>query len=459
MMRAPLDKNPIPRLAQTPARHRRRLAAEGGSILIEVLVSSMLLVIAAVGVFSAFDAGARSTAEERHRSRAEGLAQADLARMRTMRISALSNLYETKTVTIEETAYTVTSAAEFQTDETGTASCVEGKAKADYIQIRSTVTWPSVGSRPPVVAQSLVAPPNGTVATERGALAVQVVDAHDIGIEGVGLTGTGAGSFSGVTGKDGCSIFGNLPAGEYTLTLSGPTLVDGNGKPPAPETTSVVAEGTNTLVLQYDAPGSIEATFKTRVGGELVPSSADTVVAFNSGMDLPKAFGNPGVREPTVLATTLFPFISPYAVYAGTCEGNDPSQLGVSAPPGTVAEAVVTAKGTTKVVLELPALHLRALSGVNAENPGEPVEGATVKIADTKCNAEEPVIRTETTDAEGALPDPGLPFSTYEVCVAAGKQHVIATEVDVPFDPEEMKAGTELNAYLGNPTAEEGGCP
>lgn len=452
MTTPPLDKD-------TRGRPRRPLVDEQGSVILEVLVSSILLVIAAVGIFSAFDAGARSTAEERHRSQAEGLAQADLARMRTMRISDLSNLLQTKTVMVEETPYTITSVAEFQTDETGTASCVEGKAKADYIEIRSTIRWPSIGSRPPVVAQSLVAPPNGTVQTARGALAVQIVDAHGAGIEGVGLTGNGAGTFNGATGPNGCAIFGNLPAGEYTLTLSGPTLVDGNGKPPAPEPTSVVAESTNTLVLQYDAPGSIEAKFQTRVGGELVPSSADAVVVFNSGMELSKAFGNPGVREPAVIATPLFPFTSPYAVYAGTCEGNSPSQPGVPAPPGTVAEATVPAKGTAEVILELPALHLTALSGTGAENPGEPVEGAAVKISDIKCEEAEPVVRTASTNAQGSLPDPGLPFSTYDVCVASGGKHVTATEVAVPFNPEEMQAGTELKAYLGSPEAEEGGCP
>jgi Tfp pilus assembly protein PilV len=458
VMRAPLDKNPIGQLARAIGRRYREIDGERGGVIIEVLVSSILLVITAVGVFSAFDAGARSTAEQRHRSRAEGIAQADLARMRTMKISDLSNLHETKSVTIEETDYTVVSSAEFQTDETGTATCDESKAKADYIQIRSTITWPSIGERPPIVAQSLVAPPNGSISTESGALAVQVVNAKDVGIEGVGLTGTGAGSFNGVTGPNGCAIFGNLPDGEYTLTLSGPTLVDGDGKPPAPETTSVVAESTNTLVLQYDAPGQIEASFETRVGGELVPSSADAVVLFNSGMELPKAFGEPGAPQATVTATPLFPFASPYAIYAGTCGGNDPGQEGVAAPPGTVAEGVVSANGSTKVTIELPALHLTAWDGDGAASPGEPVAGAEVLIIDTKCEPGNPVVRTATTDASGALPDPGLPFSTYEVCVSDGAKRVTAVEVAVPFDPEDMAAGTELDAYLNHPSAEAGKC-
>lgn len=284
---------------------------ERGSVLIEVLVSAILLVITAVGVFGAFDAGTRSTAEQRHRAQADGLAQADLARLRTMRISDLSNLLETKVVTIDGTPYTIQSIASFEEDSTGTASCENGEPKADYIQIRSTVTWPSIGNRAPVVAQSLVAPPNGSISAESGSLAVQIVDAEDAGIEGVGLTGTGAGAFNGVTGSNGCAIFGNLPDGEYTLAVSGPTLIDRDGKLPQAQSTSVVAESTNTVVLQYDEPGDVTAKFETRVGGKLAPSSADAIVAFNSGMTVARVFGAPGTPQAEVTATPLFPFTSP----------------------------------------------------------------------------------------------------------------------------------------------------
>src|SRR4029077_9354958 len=212
---------------------------------------------------SSFEAGTRSTAEERHRAQAEGLAQADLTRMRTMRISDLSNLHQSKVVTIEKTPYTITSAAEFETDKTGTASCEKGTASADYIQVCSTITWPSLGSRAPLVEQSLGGPPNGSVSEHSGSLAIQVEDAENAGIEGVGLTGTGAGTFSGTTGETGCVIFGDLPEGSYMLTstIVGSSLVDHNGDPPKPQETSVVGESTNTLALQYDEAGSVTAEF------------------------------------------------------------------------------------------------------------------------------------------------------------------------------------------------------
>lgn len=431
---------------------------EQGSVLVEVLVSSILLVITAVGVFSAFDAGARSTAEEKHRAQAEGLAQADLTRLRTMRISDLSNLHETKVVTIEKTAYTVESAAEFQTDSTGTATCEDGVASADYIQIRSTVTWPSIGSRDPVVQQSLVAPPNGSVSAESGSLAIQIDNAKNEGIANVWLTGTGAGTFTGVTSEGGCAVFGNLPAGNYTLVLSGPTLVDPDGEAPEPQSTSVVEESTNTLSLQYDEPGEIDVAFETRIGGELVPSEAGSVVAFNSGMSAAKIFGS-GTPSPEVAATSLFPFASAYSVYAGSCEENNPSLAGESVSEGAIAEPIVPAGGSVTATIELPALHVVAWNGTGVAEPGERVAGAEVEVEDTKCTEGGPQVRTYVTDSNGELPDPGLPFSTYRVCVAAGGKHVDKAGIAVPEKPEELEAGTIHNVFLGSVEAETGACP
>jgi Tfp pilus assembly protein PilV len=436
-------------------RAKSQIENERGSILLEALVSGILLVITAVGVFSAFDAGTRASAEERHRAQAQGLAQADLARLRTMRVSALSNLHQSKVVTLEKTPYTVESVAEYETDKTGTASCKAGTASADYIQIRSTIRWPSLGSRAPVVEQSLVAPPNGSVSAKSGSLAVQIEDAANEGVEGVGLSGTGAGTFTGVTGSNGCEIFGDLPAGNYTLTLTGASLVDKNGEAPKPQSTSVVEEATNTLALQYDFGGTVAVSFQTRVGGVLVPSSADSVVAFNSGMQKAKAFGMAGTPKAEVTASPLFPFTSAYSVYAGTCKEDNP---GEAAPEAAIGEPIVGAKTSTPVTVELPALHLTAWSGTEAA-PGGPVEGAQVKVTDTKCAVEAPDVRTFTTNVKGELPDPGLPYSTYNVCVAGGGKHVSVAGLQVPAKAEELAAGTTLNVFLGAAGAEAGACP
>jgi Tfp pilus assembly protein PilV len=347
-----------------------KMENQRGSILLEALVSGIMLVIAAVGVFKAFDAGTRASAEERHRAQAEGLAQTDLTRMRTMRISDLSNLHGSKVVTIEKTPYTITSVAEYETDKTGTASCEKGTSSADYIQIRSTITWPSLGSRNPVVEQSLVAPPNGSISENSGALAIQFEDAENNGIEGVVLSGSGPATFSGTTGETGCVIFGNLPAGNtYTLssTIPGNELIDKNGQPPKTETgLSVVGESTSTKAFQYDEAGEAVAKFVTTVGGKQVGSTADAIVAANEGMQVPRVFGSPGTREEEVVAKPLFPFTSAYSFYAGTCKEDNP---GLSAPDEAFGEPEVQPGGKATMTIELPPLNFTAWTGKKS-SPG-----------------------------------------------------------------------------------------
>ena len=205
-----------------------------------------------------------------------------------------------------------------------------------------------------MVSASLVAPPNGSISANSGGLAIAVEDADNVGIPGVGISGSGAGSFTGTTGSTGCVIFGNLPAGTYTVTVSGVAsgLVDRDGNAPGPVTTSVVGESTNTLVLQYDDPGDIPVTFRTRnYSNQLVASAADSIVVFNTGLSVARVFGTVGSQQTTLTAAPMFPFTSDYAVYAGTCEGDNPNPSGLDPPPAPAAigSALVPPGGTAPV--------------------------------------------------------------------------------------------------------------
>ena len=166
------------------SRGKPRFGRESGFALVEVVVSAVIVMILASGTLFAIEATQRTSVEERHRATAHGLAQEDQARMRAFRISALSNYSETRTVEADDGTYTVSSRADFVTDSTGTASCEQNTASADYIRISSTVTWPSIGARPPILIQSIVAPPNGAIAANRGALAVAVTGGQDQPIPG-----------------------------------------------------------------------------------------------------------------------------------------------------------------------------------------------------------------------------------------------------------------------------------
>ncbi len=394
---------------------------EAGIVLVEIVVSAMLLIIVALGVFTAFDVGTRSSAEERHRARAHSLAEADVARMESMRIADLATLNQTRTVTQDGLDYTIDSKAEFVTEDASTSTCAAGTGSRDYQRVSATVTWATIGTRPPVVVSRIVSPPNGSVVPNSGSLLVSVDNAVGASVSGVTLTGSGAGSFTGTTGPTGCVLWRNLPAGNYTMSIAGAASgkVDPNGDPPSPRAVSVVAQSTNTVALEYDTPGRIaNVTFRTEPYGNaaLITSGTESIVVDHSSMDTVKVFTPPGGGRATSFTTTstLFPFPAPsaYNVYAGTCNANYPG------PGDALASLVVPAGGTAtlptnKPYIQLPALHLTVYGGSNTSSPR--VANATVKVRDLGCGN---FLREMTTNTNGQLADPGLPWSTYSVCVS-----------------------------------------
>lgn len=424
----------------------------------EVVISAVLVVLIAVGVLGGLDSAGRASAEERHRAQAHALAQADQARMRAMSISDLSGFAQVRTVVDDGARYTIDSGTQYVSDETGTSSCEPGVASADYIQITSTVTWATMDTRPPVVSKSIIAPPNSSVTANSGALALSVVDSESNGIAGITISGTGPKNFSAVTGPTGCIIVGNLPAGNYSVTPSVGSRVNKDGLGSQATTTSVTAQSTNTVVLQYDQPGSIPVTFTTRVSGSLVASAANGIVAFHTGMTVARTFG-PGLGATPVsqiTATPLFPFTSPYTVYAGSCVGNNPDPAGTRDPAilPALADVIVPRGGSAAAVVQLPALHLTVYSGTGAASPGAPQPSPVVRIRSETCPSAP--WRTLPTNALGQLQNPGLPWGSYSVCaqnVNGNRRHLV-TGVSV----RDLTAGTAMALYTNN-TLDRNPCP
>lgn len=434
-------------------------AGEAGFSLVEIIVAALLLVIASIGIFTALESAGRAGAEERHRSQAYQVAQQDQARLRATKVTSLVGLSQTRPVTVDGDAYTVKSATKFITDSTSTQSCDSGTASADYLRVTTTVTWPSIGSRPPVVIESIIAPPTGSFDETTGALAVAVRDGQGVGVPDIPLSGSGAGSFSGTTGDNGCAIFVNLPSGNYTLTPSASAFVDKDGNAPGSIATSVVAQSTNSVALQLDRPGSIDVTFQTKIGTTLSPSTADSVVVFNTGMTTAKSFGTVGNRLATVTATPLFPFSSQDTVYAGTCTGNNPA--GDSIAPGAAASVLVNPGGPASAApITLPALNLTVWKGTSSTNTVGAMSNARVTITDKNCKISgSGVKRVLSTNASGKLADPGLPYGTYDVCVSGVPSGTTIRRVTTTnLAVKNTTNPTSLNVYLGG-SFNTGACP
>jgi Tfp pilus assembly protein PilV len=431
-----------------------RPCPEAGFALIEVLVSALVATLLAGAALTLLGASAHQASDQRQRSAAYAVAQEDQARLRSLRVPTLNRLSQTRTVTVGGTDFTVASTGQFVNDTTGTASCGQGSSSADYVKATSSVTWPGMGGRPPVVIQSIIAPPTGSLDPNHGTLTIAATNAQGAPISGIGVSGSGAGTFSGSTDSAGCAVFADQNAGNYTLSPSGGAgLIDKDGNAPSPQTISVISGTTNTVALQYDQGGSIPVTFKTRIGSSptLVNSTADSVVVFNTGMTSAKSYGSPGgARLTTVTATPLFPFTSPDTVYAGSCTGNNPNPNSLPNPPGAAAMASVTVPsgGSAPAQVQLPALNLTVFSGTGPTIPGSAVSNAHVIVNDTTCA----VKRTYFTNTSGKLADPGLPWSSnsgYTVCVDNGSRRKTTSGVLV----QDLANGTTLNVYMGTGTS------
>ena len=393
----------------TISRCRRALAGlrhdESGFGLIEVVVSSLLLMLVASGVYLGLDAASATSGVNKHRTMATAIAQQDQDRMRAMAVGELSNYRDSASSTVGPVTYTVVSSSSWITDDTGTASCTSGAARAHYLRIASSVTWPGMDVKP-VTIESVVAPPAGSFGTNLGSLAVQVRDRNGAGVPGVAVSLSGARSYTDVTNEIGCVLWGYLPVGNYDVTLSRLGYVDHDAVATPRKVAGVVGEATSTIAFDYDLGGRIQANYETLVGGAPAPANGSAFTAVTAHLPVPlPAFGD-GAPHASYTTGLVFPFTDPYGVYAGSCAGADPIRSGQGAQL-----AQVTPGGVTPVTLREPPIDLQVI------RDRLPVAGATVKLTGTGdgCGA----LPARTTGADGYLTDRAFPYGPYAVCVQA----------------------------------------
>jgi len=393
--------------------------AEAGFALIEVLVSAIVVVIAAAGALGLLQAMTSAAGEQRQSSQAYAIAQEDQARLRSMQLSMLNHLDQKRLITLNGMTFTVRSTGLFINDKTATVSCAGESISADYAQVTSVVTWPGMNSEDKAVIRSIVSPSPGSLDTKNGTLVVSVNNEKKEPKPGVVLK---VGALSGTTNAEGCATFPDLPAGNYNLESFGETanLVGTNSNYQEKTEAGVPVSGKKTVLLTYDQPGTIPVKFIYRVlsTGGFKETFADSVVAFHATMKAAKVVGTPGgPKLAEIKAFPLFPFTSPYSLYAGSCANNKPT---TSEGEAVAMKNVVAPAGESvlPVTLQLPALDL------TVNQSSKPLSGANVVITDTGCS----VKRTYTTDASGkSIPvgakeiNPSLPWGTYKICADNGK--------------------------------------
>lgn len=390
---------------------------ESGATLIEVLVSAVLVAMLSVGVLEGLDAADAQSGNTKARSVAAQLAQEDQERLRAFRARELSNHRETRTRTVAGVPYTITSRADWVTDENGARSCTNSSARADYLQIGSTVTWPAMRGAKPAQLRSIYAPPNGSFGDE-GSLGVQIVDRNASGLPGIAVDITGPRNLSDLTDSEGCVFFGYLPQGNYTVKFSKPGYVDTNGVNAVQRVVGVQNETTQLQTIDYDVAGGANLQVVTKKAGVEHAATSTTMVLGHTRLASPGAkFLTSGTAIQNWVTPTqvpsLFPFTSAYSAYTGNCTGANPADYRLQGA-NTVAAAVNVSPGvtpSTPVKVIEPSLRLKLPTGSPfAAFPAGWVVKLTAKA--TGCGG----TTNYGIDSAGWVTPLGLPYGIYDVC-------------------------------------------
>src|SRR3954447_9240175 len=339
------------------------MRAQDGFGLIEVLVSALVVISAALAVGTAFDAAGHASGRDRNRAVAAGLAQGDQERLRGMDPGDLNamitNPPPARPVTSGNVVYSVASTVSAQNDPEATPDCGGDSSSASYVELTSTVSWPNMKIKP-VVEQSLTSvPPDGN----GGRIVVAVQDRNSAPEQGTTVNLTGTRTDTATTSAKGCVSWDNVPPGSAHVSISRPGYVDVDGDPTWDKDVTVTTNRTTSIgPVNYDQAGSAHVTFTT--AGATVAGWTNRITLTQPGVSGARQFGTPTVF-PTFIDTpaapmNLFPFTSSYGFWAGDCAAEDPANNGSN--PGAVS-ARINPGATTPVTITLPSINLTVKFG------------------------------------------------------------------------------------------------
>ncbi len=399
-------------------RLRRAAAHERGDTLIEVLVGAALLLVIAGGVVSGLTVFGHESANQRQHSQADALAQQAEGQLRGEQLSQLATLVaagsagSTSNVTLDGTAYTITNTASYVARTGTTSSCTaSGSGNADYIKTVSTVSWNGSSALHPVQEEGVISASSGS------SMVVQVLDenANPVSNITINVVGTDANTSSTnqtlTTDSSGCAVFYGLTVGTYTVSAAGPTgdgYIDttGNANPSFNET--LLAGQTTNVSFEMAQGGSLSTQFEA-----VAANGTQTPVSSYGGGSTAWVLQNSALTPPASAQSSssvsgLFPFTTPYVVYAGSCNSDSLVTSPASVPAG----------GSVSASLLLPALSLVALTSPQTSNTTSTLGG--VRFTDSGCGTSYPLVATNlvnnTSTTATATESEPLPSGTYGVC-------------------------------------------
>jgi hypothetical protein len=302
-------------------------------------------------------------------------------------------------------------------------------------EVKSTTLGKQIA---PVTMTSLVAPPVGRA---NGTMAVQVNNRDNVGIENVAVTAVagGGGTFGPeTTNALGCAIFQRIPVDTYTINISHLGWVDPFGNYPALGHAQVTNNAVQVVTMKIDAPGTAAWSVNTRnaLTGTVITSTVATPVSGTAATMAPRISAVNGEESnlyrtfTATPATSLFPFLSPYAFFTGGCDQSNPSGvIGASYftdNPGSAATVPRGGAASPAVVMYQPpvAIRLQNSTGTNSTSGKVRLTLRDPVAATAACTERYDLVMladgTGIASKNTAALDSGLPFGTYDVCGRTG---------------------------------------
>lgn len=458
------------------------IEAQEGFMLMEVVISAFLVGLIAVGTFSGFESAGRAGVDERSHAQATELAAQDEERLHGETTTELAELAkagsESKTISYSGTTFTITSSAQYVSASKETFSCETTGGSANYVQTTSSVSWPALGTRPPVTQSSIVT-------NSAPGLLVKVFNQDHLPVSGALITVTGETTTTQTTGSSGCVFFLGLKAKtveekkvvEVAVTEAGYVDRAGNN-PPLKSTVTLSPNSLTSEEFVIGEAGKIEATFVSEIGGVVKEVEAgDTFYAAQASISpSPKDFigGAENAFAKKVTLENLFPFAKPekplypaepYTVYAGECEKNDPATAaGVALTKEN--EASVKPNETAKVKLEAPEVHVKVYEGTSATPKSLITESTSAKLINKECEGTSAqryatgkvpyILKVKLKTGELEEKYRYQPYAKeLQLCVEAKLASAKYYKATFTAIPNIKKAGTETKKYLTESGKEE----
>jgi prepilin-type N-terminal cleavage/methylation domain-containing protein len=273
-------------------RLRRRLPAEHGMSLIEVVVAMMIFTVTSLAVLGVLVQTLTVTRDNRSRTVAANLAAQEIDRARDVE-DIFDVLNKTTVVDLNGDTFTIKRSTGWGTAEAEGVACGASEGNLRYKRVNIEVGWENM--RPgsvPARADTVIDPSQRINDPSLGTIIVGVTNAAGVGVGGVTITGRplpanpdGAQSFEtapAVTDAEGCTYIIDVEPGNYELTASKGGYIDVDQETSATTTVGVKEGNSAGVAFSLDQPGD----YDIRLAG----GAADDVLI---PRELPVTFVNP----------------------------------------------------------------------------------------------------------------------------------------------------------------------